>query len=549
MTPSPDLRSPIYPLLLLLSWALLTLPTLGLAPLFDYDETVYAQTALDMMHHGQWIVPTANGMQFFEKPPFTYYLMDLSFKLFGDNAFAARLPSALFTLLTAWVLFAGGSRLKDRRFGLTAAAIFLSMLEVALLAHAAILDSVLNFFIATALVSYALWIKGGRPRLAYAMAAAMGAAVSVKGPVGVVVPLLVIGLDRLWAGDVRGCVARFPWLPCLGLFLLTATPWYLLILIQNGPAFLYDFIVVQNIGRALHPMQGHGGGWTYYLVVFLVSCLPWVGWLPAYFRRAFARSGTGDETDRSLLRFSVVWVLAVIVLFSFAQTKLPHYISSIYPGLALGLATLVYAATTDGGVSGRLIRGLSLAVLLPVGLAVTALPWIYPLLTKLVHNPRAMAIVAQPIAPSPLIAVAGVAVLAALAAAVYGRHRTLPGLAVRFVVLGLVLQTALLVGVGGFTGRLMQTPTMDIAARIRQLPPDVPVYSFELNAPSVSFYAGRNYRIVSDAATLAATLKPPYALVLRSESAARLAGIPLPSPAFDAGGFLLYLAPAPAARP
>ncbi len=153
MTLSPDLRNPIYPLLLLLSWAVLTLPGLGLAPLFDYDETVYAQTALDMMHHGQWIVPTANGMQFFEKPPFTYYLMDISFKLFGENAFAARLPSAVFTLLTAWVLFAGASRLKDRRFGLMAAGIFLSMLEVGLLAHAAILDAVLNFFIAAALVS------------------------------------------------------------------------------------------------------------------------------------------------------------------------------------------------------------------------------------------------------------------------------------------------------------------------------------------------------------------------------------------------------------
>ena len=548
MTLSPDTRRPIYPLLLMLSWAVLTLPALGLAPLFDYDETVYAQTALDMMHHGQWIVPTANGMQFFEKPPFTYYLMDLSFKLFGDNAFAARLPSAIFTLLTAWVLLAAGQRLKDRRFGLMAAAIFLSMLEVALLAHAAILDAVLNFFIAAALLSYAVWIREGGPRLAYAMAAAMGAAVSVKGPVGAVVPLLVIGLDRLWAGDVRGCVRRFPWWPCLGLFVLTATPWYLLILIENGPKFLYQFIWVQNIGRALHPMQGHGGGWTYYLVVFLVSCLPWIGWLPAYFRRAFDGNGAGNETDRSLLRFSVVWVLAVIVLFSFAQTKLPHYISSIYPGLALGLAAMIYAVT-DSELSRRWIRGLSLAVLLPVGLAVTALPWIYPALTKLVHNPRALAIVAQPITPSPMLAVAGIVVLLALLGILIGKRLSLSQLAVRFVVLGFVLQTALLVGVGGFAGRLMQTPTMTIAARIRQLPPDVPVYSFDLNAPSISFYAGRNYRIEPDPSALARKLQPPYALVLRSDSAGRLAGLHLPPPVYDDGGYMLFIVVTPPGKP
>lgn len=546
MTPSPDLRNRIYPLLLLLSWAVLTLPALGLAPLFDYDETVYAQTALDMMHHGQWIVPTANGMQFFEKPPFTYYLMDLSFKIFGENAFAARLPSALFTLLTAWVLLAGGTRLRDRRFGLMTAAIFLSMLEVGLLAHAAILDAVLNLFIAAALIAYMLWIRGGSRRLAYAMAAAMGAAVSVKGPVGVVVPLMVIGLDRLWAGDVRGCVARFPWLPCLGLFLLTATPWYLLILIENGPGFLYQFIWVQNIGRALHPMQGHGGNWSYYIVVFLISSLPWIGWLPAYFRRAFDRGATREPDARALLRFSVVWILSVIVLFSFAQTKLPHYISCVYPALALGLATLLHG---EHQPSRAWIRGITAAVLLPVGLAVTALPWIYPMLTKLVHNPRAMAIVAQPIAPSMGLAVAGLIVLLALAAVfVGGKRLALTPLAIRFVILGLVLQTALLVGVGGFAGRLMQAPTMAIAERIRQLPAQVPVYSFAMNAPSISFYAGRNYRIEEKLDALKA-LQPPYALVLHADNAPRLAGLHLPAPAYDGGGYMLYIVPAPAKAP
>ena len=545
MTPSPDLRSPIYLLLLLLSWAALTLPGLGLAPLFDYDETVYAQSALDMMHHGQWVVPTANGMQFFEKPPFTYYLMDFSFKLFGENAFAARLPSAVFTLLTAWVLVAAGARLRDRRFGLTAAAIFLSMLEVGLLAHAAILDAVLNFFITAALVSYLLWIRGGSSRLAWAMAAAMGAAVSVKGPVGVVVPLMVIGLDRLWAGDVRGCMRRFPWLPWLGLFLLTATPWYLLILIENGPHFLYEFIWVQNIGRALHPMQGHGGNWGYYIVVFLISSLPWIGWLPAYFRRAFAHTGASGGDMRSLLRFSVTWVLSVIVLFSFAQTKLPHYISCIYPALALGLAVML----DDETPSRRWIRGLTLAVLLPVGLVVTALPWIYPMLTPLVHNPRAAAIVAQPIAPSKALALAGIAVLLALAAIVRGGEKQPLGtLAIRFVVLGIVLQTALLVGVGGFAGRLLQAPTMAIAERIRQLPAQMPVYSFAMNAPSISFYAGRNYRIEEKTGALA-RLSPPYALVLRSDNASRLAKLHLPAPTYDGGGYMLYIVPAPAKAP
>ena len=256
---------------------------------------------------------------------------------------------------------------------------------------------------------------------------------------------------------------------------------------------------------------------------------------------AFARGDTVDPEARSLLRFSAVWVLSVIVLFSFAQTKLPHYISCVYPALALGLAALLHGEYQP---SRRWIRGLTVAVLLPVGLIVTALPWIYPMLKPLVHAARAVAIVAQPIAPSWGLAVAGLAVLLALVGVLIGgRRQALAPLAVRFVVLGLVLQTALLVGVGGFAGRLLQAPTMAIAARIRQLPPQTPVYSLELNAPSISFYAGRNYRIENDAGTLAG-LTPPYALVLRAESKAMLAGLSLPAPAYDGGGYMLYIVPA-----
>jgi hypothetical protein len=234
-------------------------------------------------------------------------------------------------------------------------------------------------------------------------------------------------------------------------------------------------------------------------------------------------------------------VLAVIVLFSFAQTKLPHYISCVYPALALGLAVMLLGDETP---SRRWIRGLTLAVLLPVGLAVTALPWIYPMLTDGVHNPRAAAIVAQPIAPSAGLAVAGIVVLLALAGVFTGGRRiALAPLAIRFIALGLVLQTALLIGVGGFAGRLLQAPTMAIAARIRQLPAEVPVYSFAMNAPSISFYAGRNYRIEEDLGALKA-LRPPYALVLHADNAARLAGLHLPAPAYDGGGYLLVIVPA-----
>ncbi|HXH72848.1 MAG TPA: glycosyltransferase family 39 protein [Mariprofundaceae bacterium] len=531
------------PAWLLWAWGILTLATLGLAPLFDYDETIYAQTAIDMMHHGQWVVPVANGMQFFEKPPFTYYMMDLCFSIFGDNAFAARLPSALFSFATALLLLHFGTRLHSRRFGFAAAAIFLSMLEVGFLAHAAILDAVLNFFIAATLLNYALWLQTTSRKHALWCAAMMGAAVSIKGPVGAVVPVLVIVIERLLSGNFGRLIKDIPWLTALPLFLLVAIPWYVMILIDNGPEFLYEFIWVHNIGRALNPMQGHGGAWHYYIVVFAVSVLPWLAAIPWAFQKAWPLH-RNDDVLSVLARLALVWTALVIVLFSFAQTKLPHYISCIYPGVAMLIAAAWLQDSPAGSRATRLV-GVTAVLLLPIALLLLAFPALYPWLQTMVHHPRAVAILAQDIHPTHAITAFGAVLLAALAWLVRYRHSR--HLLAGFVVVGMVLQFSLLVGLGTFAARIMQAPTMQIADTVRALPANVAFYSYNLNAPSASFYAGRNYALQLDARGAAelAAAKPPYALMLRSESLPelekQLPWLATQTPSVDRGGYLLYV--------
>jgi 4-amino-4-deoxy-L-arabinose transferase-like glycosyltransferase len=533
-------------LTLTLLWAVLTLPTIGMAPLFDYDETIYAQTAVDMMRHGEWIVPIANGMQFFEKPPFTYYMMDAAFALFGDNAFAARLPSALFTLFTMLLLFRFGRDLFGARFGVAAALIFLSMLEVGLLAHAAILDPVLNFFIAGALLNYFRWLQDGQRKSALWTAAMMGLAVSIKGPVGAVVPLMVIFIERLWAGELMATLRRIPWAMALPLFILTAIPWYAIILIVHGPGFLYDFIVIHNIGRAMHPMQGHGGKWHYYLVVFAVSVLPWLAFVPWMVKQVWQTRASREPLPH-LARLALVWTVSVIVLFSFVQTKLPHYISCIYPAAALGLAAMLARKAPDFDTAVRLLRA-SAIILLPVAAALLAFPFIYGQLSQWVHHPRALAILAQDVHPSLLISGFGLLLLAN--AAWLWRRLTAGFMLPAMVVTGLLLQISLLTGLGTFAGQLAQGPQMRIAAELRGLPAAMPVYSYNLNAPSISFYAGRNYRIALNQKGIAKMQEEhgPYAVILRSEATAQLPMLTRGTVRVDRGGYLLYTID-PASKP
>jgi len=523
-------------------WAVLTLPSLGLAPLFDYDETIYAQTAADMMHLGEWIVPTANGMQFFEKPPFTYYMMDICFTLFGENAFAARLPSAIFTLLTALLLFRFGRDMHSPKFGMAASLIFLSMLEVGLLAHAAILDAVLNFFIAACLLNYLRWLQTDERRHALWCAAMMGAAVSIKGPVGAVVPIMIIIADRLIAGDLKRTLANIPWLSALLLLFVTATPWYLMILIQQGPGFLYEFIMVHNIGRALSPMQGHGGGWHYYIVVFAVSVLPWLAFMPWLARRW--RAGSVESLD-GWIRLGLLWTIIVLVLFTFAQTKLPHYISCLYPGVALALAAAWWQAPPSSAQATIMLR-VSTLILLPVALFLIAFPALYASITSLVHHPRAVAVLAQDIQPGIPIILAGILLLATLIW-LWRRH-SLQQTFGKLIITGFVLQTVLLIPLGGFAGKLAQGPQTRIADVIQSLPDDVTIFSYNLNFPSISFQSGRPYHIANNEEGVRAIKNQSgtVAIIMRSESLPQLPWLAAQQATIDQGGFLLFVLPAKA---
>jgi 4-amino-4-deoxy-L-arabinose transferase-like glycosyltransferase len=87
--------------------ALIDLRAFGLT---DLDEGFYASVAWEMRQSGDWRTPTFMNQPWFEKPPLLYWLMTLSMRVFGENEFALRLPSALFYALTILLLAWWGNR-------------------------------------------------------------------------------------------------------------------------------------------------------------------------------------------------------------------------------------------------------------------------------------------------------------------------------------------------------------------------------------------------------------------------------------------------------
>ncbi len=87
-----------------------------------------------------------------------------------------------------------------------------------------------------------------------------------------------------------------------------------------------------NLGRFQQPLEGHGGGWWYYIPVLLVGMLPHT----VVLLRALARSR--QLFADPLSRYSLIWFGLVFALFSLAATKLPHYLTYGYTGLFLLMA-------------------------------------------------------------------------------------------------------------------------------------------------------------------------------------------------------------------
>lgn len=326
--------------------ALIDLRAFGLT---DLDEGFYASVAWEMRHSGDWRTPTFLGEPWFEKPPLLYWLMVGSMRVFGENEFALRLPSAVMYALTIVLLAWWGNRRLGQGAGSWAALLFALAPLSLILARLAITDMALAFFLTVAVI--ALWEARG---LGWSLigGVALGLAFLTKGPFG----LGLVGLLYVWnARTLHARGLRFRWvLFALGVALLTALPWYVGVYLQHGAAFFNEFVVKQNLlrfagGDTAHSVlpliqRGDVGGvlagvavyLLFYVVVLWLGGLSMAGGVSVLWARE-------DDPLRLYLRR---WAWLVFGLFTLSFTKLPAYIFPMFPALAL----LVGARVAQGRV-------------------------------------------------------------------------------------------------------------------------------------------------------------------------------------------------------
>lgn len=517
-------HTPHLAILLALAILLLFLG-LGSLGLTDRDEGRNAEAGREMFETGDWISPTFNYESRYTKPVFLYWLMSLSYRLFGVSEFAARLPSALFGVALILLQYLFLVRVRGPLPGLFGGLMLLLNIEMVAIGRMALTDSVLIFF--TTLALYGFWLglhgstglttggEGKHRHFFWLFYLGMAVATLTKGPVGVAVPLLAVvpylTVTRRWGQFwQRG----FPLSGAL-LFLLLALPWYATMLAIHGSDYTAS-AQVQTVGRFLNPMEGHGVTIFFYFPVLFFGFFPWSGFLPVALYQAFTgyrREARGNREDdpsyspspiahrlpapQELELFAALWLVAVFLFFTASATRLPHYIGPLYPAAAILAASYWTRCLSDPATPG--IRAsfhtlMGLGYLL--GATLAALPSLYA--TFVEHIAKEFPAAAQ-VDPGLSPIVAGAVVILGTAIVGYfglSEHRRPGAFWAAGAMISLVLLLAIQIALPRFSKYFIAPPQELAYAAGLNLEPNDRLIAYGPGRPSLVFYAKRKVIMV-----------------------------------------------------
>ncbi len=322
---------------------------LGQTMFYSKGEPREAVVAVSMLNQGNWILPVSVGADIPYKPPMLAWIIAVFGWLNGGHVteFLSRLPSALAATAMILCVFRFYSRRTTAGLAVATAFITMTAFEVHRAATSCRVDMLLCCFTVLAILAMARhWERQpGRWQLPWTGILLMSLGVLTKGPVGMIIPCLVIGVWRLAQRDPFW--HTFITLLLSGLLsLVLPALWYVAAYRQGGDEFL-RLAMEENFGRFTGQMSydSHKNGLWYYFAMLPAGMAPWtlLAIISLFAWKKF-RYGILKLKWRDLVSNDPAGLLALcacVIVFLFycvPQSKRGVYLLPMYPFLAYWMA-------------------------------------------------------------------------------------------------------------------------------------------------------------------------------------------------------------------
>jgi 4-amino-4-deoxy-L-arabinose transferase-like glycosyltransferase len=377
-------------LLLLLLAALIRLATLGCYPLTDNTEARYAEVSQEMLASGNWITPQLHGQKFWSKPPLSFWAAAASMALLGRNEFSVRLPSFVFSMVIAAIVFGLARRKGGDLFACAACLVLLSTASFFVSSGAVMTDAALALGTTISMGSFWLAVQDGEKSHslhAYLFFVGLAVGLLAKGPVAAVLTFMPIALWATWKRRWRQTWERLPWISGLMLTAVLALPWYLAAE-HRTPGYLRYFIIGEHWDRYIHSgwagdlygsahIQPRGMIWPFWIAAAFPWSIPACGFLFGIkrFRRSLKAMLHADDWTAYFL----AWALWPMVFFTLAGNILWTYVLPGLPAFALLIATRIVPppGATISSADRRLFKRfwIPAGALVPVAFALLIAVW------------------------------------------------------------------------------------------------------------------------------------------------------------------------------
>lgn len=327
-------------------------------PLLDVDETRYAIMSRDLANSNDWNLLLLNSIPFLEKPPFYFWVVGASIKLFGSfSEFAVRFPIALMATFLVFFTYFFGKKVVSRKFGLYSAIVLLTSVFFLILSHVAILDMILTVWLASSLYCAFLSFTSEEKYKKYCwwgFWTFAGLGFLAKGILAIAIPVVVLLIYGAITKTLKEMFKPINFLVGLAIFLLIIMPWHLVMFRDFGWTFIHEYFIKHHFARLLTSEElGRKHGFFYFIPVFIVAFMPWTfiffasicdGCKTLVKRyKEFEGNVLGklyatvqaDTLEQKLILFVSIFFVVVFGVMSVSSTKLPTYILPALPAAAL----------------------------------------------------------------------------------------------------------------------------------------------------------------------------------------------------------------------